>query len=80
MMWELSIDNILAARDSDDEERKEDDNQEDDEYKDAEMEEGKIPPPCHPTFWTTGTNTNPFTLKWVKTIYGKKKVAKKDTL
>ena len=49
---------------------------------DKEMEEGEILPPYHPTFQTTSTNTNPFTLKRGKTIGGskKKKVKKKDTL
>ena len=80
-MWELSIDDILAARDSGDKEGEEEDNEEKDE-EDKEIEEGEILPPCHPTFQTTGTNTNPFTLKWGKTIgrSKKKKVKKKDTL
>ena len=38
--------------------------------------------PYHPTFCTTGTNTNPFTSKWDKVLGGgkKKKLKKKDTL
>ena len=80
-MWELSIDDILAARDSNDEEGEEEDDEEEDE-EDEEMEEGEILPPLCPTFQTTSTNTNPFTSKWGKTIGGseKKKVKKKDTL
>ena len=80
-MRDLSIDDILAARDSDDEEGEEEGDKE--EYEeDKEMEEGEIPPPCCPTFCTTSTNTNPFTSKWGKTIGGseKKKVKKKHTL
>ena len=81
MMQELSTDDILVAGDSDDEEGEEEDDKEEDE-EDKEMEEGEIPLPHHPTFWTTGTNTNPFTSKWGKTIGGseKKKVKKKHTL
>ena len=82
-MWELSIDNILAAGDGDNEEGEKEDDKEEDEYEeDTEIEEGEIPPPCRPTFWTTSINTNPFTLKWGKTTGGskKKKVKKKDTL
>ena len=63
-MQELSINDILAAGDSDDKERKEEDDEEEEEYKkDTEIEEGKIPPPQCPTFYTTSINTNPFTLK-----------------
>ena len=82
-MRELSIDDILAARDSNDKEGEEEDDEEEDKYKkNPEMEEGEILPPCCPAFWTTGTNTNPFTLKWGKTICGSEenKVIKKDTL
>ena len=76
-MWELSIDDILAARDSNGEEREEEDDEEEDE-EDKEMEEGEIPPPGSPIFRATGTNTNPFTSKKGKTIGGseKKKVKK----
>ena len=80
-MQELSIDNILAAGDRNDKEVEEEDNKEEDE-EDKEMEEGEILPPHRLTFWTTSTNTNPFTLKWGKTIgrSEKKKVKTKDTL
>ena len=80
-MRELSIADILAARDSNDKEGEEEDDKEEDE-EDEEMEEGEIPPPRRLTFWTTGINTNPFTSKWGKTIgrSEKKKVKKKDTL
>ena len=61
-MQELSIDDILAARDSNDKEGEEEDDEEEDKYEeDTEIEEGEILPPHQPTFWTTGTNTNPFT-------------------
>ena len=76
-MWELSIDNILAAIDSNDEEGEEEDDEEEDEQNE-EMEEGEIPPPHRPTFRTTGTNTNPFTLKWGKTIGGNEKKEDKE--
>ena len=81
MMWELSIDDVLAAGDSDDEGGEEEDDEEEDE-EEEEIEEGEILPPHGPTFWTTGTNTNLFTLKWGKTIGGSenKKVKKKNTL
>ena len=81
MMQELSIDDILVPRDSDDEEGEQEDNEEEGKCEeDAEMEEGEIPLPCCPTFWTTRTNTNPFTSKWGKTIGGsEKKRYKKKT-
>ena len=81
-MQERSIDDILASRDSNDKEGEEENDEEEDKYEeDTEIEEGGIPPCYHPAFWTTGTNTNPFT-SWGKTIGGseKKKVKKKDTL
>ena len=81
-MRELSIDDILAAGDSNDKEGEEEDNKEEDEYKeDIEIEEVEIPLTHYPAFQITGTNTNPFTSKWGKTIGGsEKKVKKKDTL
>ena len=60
-MGELSIENILAAGQSDDKEGEEDDDEEEEEYEEnAELEEEKILPPRCPTFCTTSTNINPF--------------------
>ena len=65
MIWELSIDNTLVTRDSNNEVGKEENDEKDDKYKEvAELKEENIPPVCYPTFQTNSTNINPFTSKW----------------
>ena len=59
-MCNLSIDNILAAGDSDKGEDKLDDQEEDNKYEnDKDIEEGKLPLSHLLTFCTNGTNTKP---------------------